>query len=129
MYKPRNKYQRSFELLKIKRFIKNFLKNDWIKTDKEFEVVNYWAKTFYKSYQSIGILKDVIIQEKKSKIKIYLETSKPGLLIGTRGIEIDNFVKYFEELFEKKVEVILIEDNYSVNFNYNNRLYFYSNNW
>lgn len=41
MYKPRNKYQRSFELLKIKRFIKNFLKNDWIRTDKEFEIVNY----------------------------------------------------------------------------------------
>lgn len=129
MYKPRDKYQRSFELLKIKRLIKNFLKNDWTRTDKEFEVVNYWAKAFYKSYQSIGILKDVIIQEKKSKIKIYLETSKPGLLIGTRGIEMDNFIKYFEELFEKKVEVILIEDNYSVNFNYNNRLYFYLNNW
>lgn len=71
----------------------------------------------------------MIIQEKKSKIKIYLETSKPGLLIGARGIEMDNFVKYFEELFEKKVEVILIEDNYSVNFSYNNQLYFYLNNW
>lgn len=63
-----------------------------------------------KNYSHCGI-GSVIIERPTDKINLIIKTSKPGVLIGKKGLDIDKINKSIEKLSNCKVDVKIVEIN------------------
>lgn len=61
-----------------------------------------------KKYAHCGI-GSVIIERSTDKINLIIKTSKPGVLIGKKGLDIEKIVKSVEEISNTKVDVRIVE--------------------
>jgi len=63
-----------------------------------------------KNYSHCGI-GSIIIERPTDKINLIIKTSKPGVLIGKKGLDIDKINKSIEKLSNCKVDVKIVEIN------------------
>lgn len=61
-----------------------------------------------KKYAHCGI-GSIIIERPSDKVNLIIKTSKPGVLIGKKGLDIEKINKAIEKNFNTKVEVKIIE--------------------
>lgn len=82
-----------------------------------FDSRNYATKLIYdlkirsyinKNYSHCGI-GSVIIERPSEKINLIIKTSKPGILIGKKGLDIDKIKNSVKELAKCEVEVRVVE--------------------
>jgi len=70
----------------------------------DIEIRNF-VKTKY-SHCGIG---SVIIERPSDKVNLVIKTSKPGVLIGKKGLDIEKITKAVEKIANTKVDVKIIE--------------------
>ena len=109
---------RRFHWLKFKDLIKKATRkvkvyDDRIKTD----IVYCLTRTFSNSnesnwsYQLIGLgINSILYENKKDQLVIYIELSRPGLLIGKASSTIDAYRDQLVQQFKKDVKIEIIED-------------------
>ena len=61
-----------------------------------------------KKYAHCGI-GSVIIERSSDKLNLIIKTSKPGVLIGKKGLDIEKIIKAVEEIANCKVDVRIVE--------------------
>lgn len=61
-----------------------------------------------KKYAHCGI-GNVIIERSTDKVNLIIKTSKPGVLIGKKGLDIEKIVKSVEKIANSKVDVRIVE--------------------
>ena len=79
---------------------KNYAKN----LIKDIEIRAFIKKSYSKS----GISK-VIIERTGNRINVIIKTSKPGVLIGKKGADIEKIKKSVEKMGEKEVSIKVVE--------------------
>lgn len=65
-------------------------------------------KLVKKKYAHCGI-GNVIIERSTDKLNLIIKTSKPGVLIGKKGLDIEKIIKSIEEIAKCKVDVRIVE--------------------
>jgi small subunit ribosomal protein S3 len=81
-------------------------------TEKQY--ANYlhedlWIRTYIKkNLQHAGIAK-MEIERAASKVKIHIHTSRPGIVIGKKGSEVDRFRKELEQYSKKEIFLNILE--------------------
>ncbi len=72
-------------------------------------------KLITSSYQNCGIA-NVYIERPSDKVIVIIKTSKPGILIGKKGSDIEKITKSLSDLAGSKVDIKIIEvDNPDIN--------------
>jgi small subunit ribosomal protein S3 len=61
-----------------------------------------------KKYSHCGI-GNVIIERSTDKVNLIIKTSKPGVLIGKKGLDIEKIIKAIEQIAKCKVDVKIVE--------------------
>lgn len=93
------------------------LNNNWNWESFWFDNKNYATKLhnditirrfIQKNYSHCGI-GSVIIERLSDKINLIIKTSKPGVLIGKKGLDIEKINREVEKLAGSKVEVKIVE--------------------
>ena len=68
-----------------------------------------WIRKYLKkSLQHAGIAK-IDIERAASKVKIHIHTSRPGIVIGKKGSEVDRFRKELEQKTKKEIFLNILE--------------------
>jgi small subunit ribosomal protein S3 len=68
-----------------------------------------WIRKYIKkNLQHAGIAK-MEIERAASKVKIHIHTSRPGIVIGKKGSEVDRFRKELEQYSKKEVSLNILE--------------------
>ena len=65
-------------------------------------------KYLEKKFASSGI-SSIVIERKQSRCEVIMYVSKPGLVIGQNGSEIENVKKYLSKLVKEDVQISVIE--------------------
>ncbi len=61
-----------------------------------------------KKYEHCGI-GNVVIERSSDKINLIIKTSKPGVLIGKKGLDIEKIIKSVEKIADSKVDIKIVE--------------------
>ena len=114
----KNKILRKFYWLRFKDLIRKSTGKFWIYDDEvKTDIVYCLARTFSNlnesnwSYQLIRLgINSILYENKKEQLVIYIELSRPGLLIGKSGSTIDAYRDQLIQQFKKDVKIEIIED-------------------
>lgn len=79
-------------------------KNYAAKLINDIEIRNFVKKNY--SHCGIG---SIVIERPSDKINLVIKTSKPGVLIGKKGLDIEKINKSVEKIAGTKVEVKIVE--------------------
>ncbi len=79
-------------------------KNYSTKLISDINIRNYIKKNY--SHCGIG---SVIVERASDKINLIIKTSKPGVLIGKKGLDIEKINQSIEKIANNKVEVKIVE--------------------
>lgn len=79
-------------------------KNYATKLINDIEIRNFVKKNY--SHCGIG---SIVIERPSDKINLVIKTSKPGVLIGKKGLDIEKINKAVEKIAGTKVEVKIVE--------------------
>jgi len=79
-------------------------KNYSTKLINDINIRNYIKKNY--SHCGIG---SVIVERASDKINLIIKTSKPGVLIGKKGLDIEKINQSIEKIANNKVEVKIVE--------------------
>ncbi|RMG61111.1 MAG: 30S ribosomal protein S3 [Deltaproteobacteria bacterium] len=71
---------------------------------EDLKIKDYIKKTMYHA----GIA-DIIIERKAKKMFVYVHTSRPALVIGKKGVEIDRLRKEVQKFTENEVQIMVNE--------------------
>ena len=114
----RNKTLRKFHQLKFKDLIKRITKKVRVYDDRtKTDIVYCLLRAFSNSdepkllYQITGLgINSILYEDKKDQLIIFIELSRPGLLIGKAGSTIDAYRDQLVQQFKKDVKIEIIED-------------------
>lgn len=114
----RNKTLRKFHWLKFKDLIKRITKKVRVYDDRtKTDIVYCLLRAFSNSdepkllYQITGLgINSILYEDKKDQLIIFIELSRPGLLIGKAGSTIDAYRDQLVQQFKKDVKIEIIED-------------------
>ena len=107
-----------FHWLKFKDLIKRITKKVRVYDDRtKTDIVYCLLRAFSNSdepkllYQITGLgINSILYEDKKDQLIIFIELSRPGLLIGKAGSTIDAYRDQLVQQFKKDVKIEIIED-------------------
>jgi len=86
-----------------------------IVADPNEKDVKYWLRYYYDNHDvnhfSWGISK-IDVFTKGNTISVTFHLSRPGLLIGKKGKQIDSLQEFLEKVLKSKVEIHIVEHSY-----------------
>lgn len=108
---------RKFQILKIIDSIKGLKKRRVYDDQTKVDIIYCLLRTFANveegklmyTIHGLGI-NSLYYENKKDKMVVYIELSRPGLLIGKAGSTIDGFKDQLIQQFKKEVDIKIIED-------------------
>lgn len=114
----RNKTLRKFHWLKFKDLIKRITKKVRVYDDRTKTDIVYCLLRAFSNYDEPKLLyqitglgiNSILYEDKKDQLIIFIELSRPGLLIGKAGSTIDAYRDQLVQQFKKDVKIEIIED-------------------